>query len=355
MAYTVLYASGWEAGALGFYTQIGWTNTSGNVSIQSVAPYVHQTGLGYGGTYSVLMQEFPGANFKSPLLPSGGRWLNFWYGTTAGLWNLLNPPLYFTLGGASYQAALLFNYFAQRLDFYCDGVLVASSPAGSWVPGIPYWVSVFYDADPVAGRCKVYLDGILALDTGITDTSTSGLAGWDGFSFGFAGVGPNYGNWGGAIDDVSLTDDDGGTITTPPFAECYAIAQVPGSNVSTGLTPNPVVPNYDNVNDIPAQQVDYNEATAVGQEDLYGLVPMAVAPASIPIVAVWSQATRDGAITQAELHVVSGLSNTYGTPDPLPATPAYGSIARYFPLNPDGLVAWNQATVDALQVGIRFT
>ena len=281
MAYTVLHATGWEAGTLGFYTQAGWV-PGGAVTIQSVAPYIHQTGLGYGGAYSVLLTEFPGATLKSPLLPAGARWLNFWYGTTLTLWNFLNPPLYFTLGGASYQAALVFNYYGQRIDFYCDGVLVASSAAGTWVPGTPYWVSVFYEADPVSGRCKVYLDGVQVLDTGVGDTSTAGVAGWDGFSFGHIGIGPNYGSWGGAIDDLSVTDDDGGAITSPPFSECYAISQVPGSDVSTGLTPNPVPPlgNYENVDDIPAQQVTYNEATAPGQEDLYGLVPMTVTPAS---------------------------------------------------------------------------
>lgn len=355
MAYTVLYASGWEAGTLGFYTQAGWTVSSGTVTIQSVAPYLHKTGLGYGGAYSVFLNEFPGAALRSPTLPAGGRWINFWYGTTPALWSALNPPLYFTLGGSSYQAAVVFNYFSQRVDFYCDGVIVASSSVGTWVPGTPYWVSVFYEADPVAGRCKVYLDGVMVLDTGVGDTSTAGVAGWDGFTFGYVGVGPNYGGWGGAIDDLSVTDDDGGTITSPPFPECYAIAQVPGSDVTTGLTPNPGAPNYGNVDDIPAQQVTYNEATAPGQEDLYGLVAMAVAPASIPIVAVWAQATRDGGITQGELHVVSGLSDTYGTVETLPATPSFGSIARYFAENPDGPAAWSQVTVDAMQIGIRFT
>lgn len=355
MAYTVLHATGWEAGDLNFYAQAGWL-TTGVVTIQSVAPYIHRTGLGYGGSYSVLMQEFPGATLRSPTLPAGGRWLNFWYGTTAGLYSFLTPPIYFTLGG-TYQAALVFNYFNQRVDFYCDGVLIASSAAGTWVPGTPYWVSVFYEADPVAGRCKVYLDGVLVLDTGVTDTSTAGVAGWDGFSFGYvySFPVPNYGAWGGAIDDLSVTDDDGGTITSPPFLECYAISQVPGSDVTTGLTPNPGAPNYGNVDDIPAQQVSYNEATAAGQEDLYGLVPMAVTPASIPIVAVWAQATRDGAITQGELHVVSGLSDTYGTAETLPATPSFGSIARFFAEDPDGPAAWDQTSVDALQVGIRFS
>lgn len=369
MAYTVTYATGWEAGVLSFYQQSNWIHSGVVPAINTNANFLHRTLSGVGSNYSLNFNEgnAPTINFISPIFPISSRWVNFWYKTSSTYPAASATALFFLNSANNYQAAINFNYSNQSLDLYVDNALKGSSASGTWITNRAYWVSIYYVADPAAGRMKIYLNGVLVLDTTLfspplSDTSSTGVAGWQKISFGrqsgittFPAALNNHG-FSGYIDDLIITDDDGGTIVaSPPFSECIGFPASLDADASVGLTPVPVGSNFNNVNDFPAQQVTYNQATVSGQEDLYGVAAMSLTPASITAVSVWSQAARDGLISQAEIKVVSGASTTYGTVEVLPASPAFGSIARFFGFNPNGGAAWTKATVDALEVGIRFT
>lgn len=366
MAYAVTYATGWEAGILSFYTQNGWTASSGfPPTIQTNTNFLHRSLGGIGSNYSLNFGN-SGAQYYSPIVSATSRWVSFWLKTDSGLSGVARVPILFTTNTSVFQSGLVFNVASQRVEYYVNNTLQASSAAGTWQVTFAYWVSIYYKADPSAGRMRVYLNGVQVLDSGVTDTSDTGLANWSKIAFGYSNTvtstltplnsfGLNS-FFAGSLDDLIVTDDDGGTITvTPPFNECFGTASAADSDVSTGLVPSPSAPNYNNINDFPAQQVTYNQANTVGAEDVYGIANMTASPTSIPAVTVWAQASRDGAITQAEIKVVSGASSTYGTVEVLQASPVFSSIARFLATDPNGSIAWTKAAVDALSIGIRFT
>ena len=143
---------------------------------------------------------------------------------------------------------------------------------------------------------------------------------------------------------------------TTPLTEAYGFPIVPDSVISGNLTgvPTTGANRFQNIDELPASQTDYNLAAAANDEDLYSLTAPA-SGATIHAVTVWAEAGRDGTITQAAIHTVSGASDTYGTAATLPAAPSYGVFSRVHTRNPDGDVAWTNASIAALQVGLKFT
>lgn len=369
MAYTVLYATGfeargsatqWQGWDFQFYLEHGWVPSGIYHNLSTTTTNLHRSVTGNGGSVSLNPGDF-GIGVRTPNLGSTARWINFAM--------IPNGPatrvLYFFDAAISHQCGIMFDSVG-RVSFYLSNVLVQSSAIGVVSQVQNSWISIYMKCDPVVGVVRVFVNGVEVAGAGPApvgtpfysgNTAYTGLATWNYASFGYP-IGFNIGQWAGHIDDFVVTDDDGGTITTtPPIPEVYGVPQVPNAVVSGTLTPSTGLPadRWGNVNDInPLQTTDYNEATSTGQGDLYGITPMVAAPAAIWDVSVWTRSQRDGAISTEEIRVVSGVSDTYGTPLVLPAGPSYDVDARHFGQNPAGGV-WTQVTVDALQVGIRFS
>lgn len=373
MAYTVLYATGFEARGqvsqytgtqtgwdFQFYLEHGWVTTAFYYGLSTTASTLHRSITGSGGSVSFEVGNF-GAGTRTPFLGPTARWLNFALipnGATT-------RTLYFLDATANHQCAIAFDSLG-RVLFYRSNVLLQSSATGVVSQLQNSWIAIYMRCDPAVGEVRVFVNGVEVAGAGpgpvgtpfySGNTAYTGVADWQSVGFGLYST-FDLGRWYGFIDDLVITDDDGGTITTaPPFPEVFGVPQVPNTVVSGTLTPSTGLPadRWGNVNNInPIQTTTYNEATIPGQEDLYGITPISVAPAAIWGVSVWTRSQRDGAISTEELRVVSGASDTYGTPLLLPAGPSYDVDARFFGQDPAGGV-WTQVAVDALQVGIRFS
>jgi hypothetical protein len=342
MAVTTYLACGFEAGLKSFLLENSWFSDFGVP--QNGAGVVHRTLGGAGGNWSFYCN----ARIRTPILSTNVRWAHAWYYDVN---NNSDLCLQFSLTGAR-QLTLTFTASTGIVRIYNGLTVIALSGGGVWNHRVSHWISVRAVTKSVGGSCTVFIDGLQVL-TYSGDTAEQATDDWNQF-----GVGDYYGgfpNWAGILDDLIITDDDGGTLLTP-MPESYGFPIVPDGVVSGNLTGVAVVGanRFQNIDELPPLITDYNLAAASGDEDLYSLT----APASgvtIQCVSIWAEAARDGTITQAQLRTVSGASDTYGTAVVLPASPSYSVINRIHDRNPDGDVAWTNAAIAALQVGLKFT
>jgi hypothetical protein len=249
---------------------------------------------------------------------------------------------------------VMFNFNTDgSIVLYRDTFAVHTTAPGVWNPNVNHWFSIRLDAKNVGGECTLFIDGAQIL-TFTGDLVAQATEDWDQVTWGNR-FGSGY-NWETAtLDDVLITDDDGGTLLTP-MPESYGFPVAANGVVSGNLVGVPVTlaNRYQNINEVPVSQATYNLAAAINDEDLYDYAAPPTG-ATVQCVAVYAEAGRDGTITQGEIHVVSGASDTYGTVETLPASPSFGVVDRLFTRNPDGDVAWNAASLAALQAGFRFT
>jgi len=343
MAYITYLATGWEGGVAAFYAENGWDNDFGGMA--SGAGQVHKTLSGAGGSYSF----YTWTRMRSPAVSTNSRWLHFWQ---KAINTSQDMNVQFARGGLR-QFSLSASATTGVVGFYNGGTPLAVTGPGVWNSATSHWIAIRLKA-ATAGTATLFIDGTQVL-TFSGDTAEQATDDWDQFAFGsFWGIFGPMNHW---VDDVIVTDDDGGAMTTP-LTEAYGFPIVPDGTISgnlTGVPPwVPTTDRYKNIDELPASQTDYNLAAAANDEDLYSLTAPA-SGATIHAVTVWAEAGRDGTITQAAIHTVSGASDTYGTAVTLPAAPSYGVISRVHTRNPDGDVAWTNASIAALQVGLKFT
>jgi hypothetical protein len=232
---------------------------------------------------------------------------------------------------------------------------IKTSAAGAWNASVGHWVAVYLKAQ-TAGECEVWVDGVRVIDFS-GDTAENASDHWNQVGFGtfFAVTTGVTNSFVGVTDDLIISDDDTGAMTSP-FVECVCIVKVPDGVVSGNLTgvPTTGANRYQNIDEQPVDQADYNEAAAANDEDLYDFAAGTGTPDTVVCVAVTANAGRDGTITGAQVHVVSGASDTYGSTVTLPAAPGFGTFGRYFKQNPDGPADWNGTSLGALQAGAKF-
>lgn len=108
--------------------------------------------------------------------------------------------------------------------------------------------------------------------------------------------------------------------------------------------------------DEPSMTSDYNYASAIGSRDLYQLSSLA----SLPYDEVFGVKTSVNMRTdvagtrEAKTIFVSGATEVDGTPILLPTTDMY-VFSAVMETNPDTSVAWEQAEVNAVELGVEIT
>lgn len=354
MAREILLATGFEAGSTAFYQAQGWAMT-GSASSSGVVATAnrHITRLGEGGAYAWMKASTTLAVLCPRVDSASARWVHCWMMTqVSNVSSSEDAAIQFQLTGSA-QMALRISRVTGAITIRRggpDGTVLATSAVGTFNNSTGYWIAVYLHADNT-GTMRVFVNGKEVVSyTGDTQALASG--GWDRVAWTRAtttGIPVIY------LDDVIITDDDGGTALTP-LPEAYGQPLVPTEVVSGNLTgvPTTGTGRYANVANLPWNPSQYNEAAAPGDEDLYQMGGYVDMGGDILAVAVCANAYRQGLITQAELQVVSGGTGSYGTPEALAATPGTTTWCRYFSEDPDG-GAWTPASVNALQAGVRFS
>lgn len=339
---SVLWMCGFEAGELALYSNAGMSATYWVTTADC-----HKTLTGAGGTYAAYV---PGGHTMT--LPSigttTGRFAHFYYKLLSNQYFQLSfyapadPTPTNTINIADSGVASVYRgNFATLLA-------TAAVAIPGWAGGKAAWFAVENVAkDAPNGVLTLWLDGVQYVTAPAgADTQGSGTVDWDRFST----YSQNYLS-GGNFDDIIITD-----INTGRLGEWFLQRQVPDLDVACALAPTPPGAgiNYARVSEIPASQAQFNDATALLQEDVYGTSNPATAPITVLAVCAWAWCTRDGTITQARTGIEEGGITAYRAYAALPVAGTWQTIWQIADLNPSTGLAWTPAEINNLRLHIQF-
>lgn len=181
------------------------------------------------------------------------------------------------------------------------------------------------------------------------------------------------GNTRGGADDnidvveVGISDGPSGVAAYLFYADDFVLdnAAYPGNTKIQALVPNVAgsssqwtssdgVPNYQDVDEIPASDADLVYTNAVSQIDLYGLADLAGAVQNILSVQAEVRCTRQGNPTPTQIQpgIRTGSTNYFGASQSVPFI-NYQSLFKIWQTNPNTLVAWQISEVNALEAGMQ--
>lgn len=167
------------------------------------------------------------------------------------------------------------------------------------------------------------------------------------------------------FDKVRLGSSVGGLYTTYAYFDNFIMddavwigntkiqALVPtGAGATTGWTPS-AGNNWDCVDEKPANDADYVSINAVDTVDTYAAGNISGVIDSIKCVQIQSRARTDGAPTPTNLKLVARVAGTdYLSGDKtVPATEK--GLYNLWELNPADAAAWEEADVNAMEIGVR--
>lgn len=247
-----------------------------------------------------------------------------------------NPPsttsAHFSLGHQANGAIQLFTGGIGRVT------LLNVIKANTWMH---FEMRVFMDN--TVGTVELWVDGIKLLDLTGMDTRDSGASKSVHFT---ATIDPTN----CFIDDVVIHE---GTSIQPRIGLHRIHTLFPdGNGTNTAWTGTST-----DVDD-PAGASDGDSTFAVSNtlnaKQDYTLGNLSVSPATIKAVVLKAEARKtDAGVVGMTQFVISNAVTGNGTE--FPTTETYGSKADIFELNPDGAVAWTEATVNAVQIGHEIT
>ena len=220
-----------------------------------------------------------------------------------------------------------------RGDF---SALLGTSAAGlvntlSW-----NYIEMEWVKSATVGVAKVYLNGVLVLN--LTNVNTGTLA-VDALSTYWP---QEY--W---IDDLYVTN------TSTRLGEIRIDTIRPTADTADkDWTPSAGTDNYAMVDEATFSTTDYLSSTTVGDKDYYALGDLSFEPANIYAVRLLTLAKKDDATTRTfRGNIKSSSSEANGTTRGLGTSYTfYGDI---FPTDPNGSIAWTQASINSLQAGIE--
>jgi hypothetical protein len=105
----------------------------------------------------------------------------------------------------------------------------------------------------------------------------------------------------------------------------------------------------------PAQGTQsYVYDATVGHEDLYSFPALSAPPSAIYAVAVKGSLSKsDAGAKTASLRLKSGATDSAGSTASIAPGTSYGWASTFFPLDPNGNIAWTKTALDAAQAGVK--
>ena len=204
-----------------------------------------------------------------------------------------------------------------------------------------YLIEIYYLPRNTSGSIVVKIDGVE--DVSYSGDSTNGLENIRSMQF---GCGSQITT--GIIDDVIVDDSDwiGNTKIRG-----LAISGVGNSSQWTPLSGN----NYENVDEVPYNDSDYNYTNSVGNIDTYALNNIDWDVYSIKCIQIHCRIGYEGNPTPTHIQLVTRVNGTdYFSSDFDPST-SYNNVINVWDLNPDDSQIWEEADINALEIGIKAT
>lgn len=151
------------------------------------------------------------------------------------------------------------------------------------------------------------------------------------------------------FDDIVIQDQDGAFLGS----KMHCVGAFPtAAGDSTALTPS-AGSNWENVDEAdPDDDTTYNSSATAGHRDLYNITDLPTYNGNVLGVDVWGRMRKDnGGTEQAKLAIKTNSTVYYGSDESL--TNSYAPYRKQYLVNPNTGVAFTQAEINALQVGVE--
>lgn len=326
-----LYTTGFETGDMSDFVSAG----QGSIVTSPVRT----------STYALRENGNDGSSAMRAFAPAGvnGIYVAFAFQTTGYSNTILD--IYDTLG----------TTILGRLSISANGFLVAYRGSSSVVAtatsgqlNLSGWYNIefYYYCDDAAGKWTVKVNGVTVIDfTGDTKSGTPTLACYLQLHSSYnAGVNHYY-------DDIVINDSSGASNNSWPGCVRLEPIRPSGAGDNTGLTPS-TGSNYACVDEVPASATDYVYDTVVDDYDLYamGTISLPSGSAVKNVIAI-AKAVLDSGSGSIALMTKNGSTTTTGATQALTTTATL--YQETWNVNPDDSAAFEQADIDAIQIGVK--
>lgn len=235
-----------------------------------------------------------------------------------------------------------------------DGTLLGSTTAGAILEDTFGFVELEAGIDNAAGFAVLSVNGEELLTITAADTRNGGTLGEvDQVLLACSSPGfPLTSNL-HDFDHVYVLDDNGAAPLNAKLGPIRVDILYPTSNSGTpGFTPSAGT-NYQNVDDTtPDDDATYNQTTTPGAEDRFGITDLPSASSSIFATQLRTVAKRsDAGLIDVIPAIVSSGTQADGVTQALGSS--YIEYTDLFLQNPDGDIPWDDAAINALEIGYR--
>lgn len=228
-----------------------------------------------------------------------------------------------------------------------------TTTAGNISDGGWHHIEFKFVEDSVSGIYKLWINGVIATDfSGNTLNNTPITTGISNVRVYGAGNVTDT-----EFDDILIWDEEGTSMNTSGQLGLTRIETlIPnGAGNSTQFTAVGAASNYLAVDEEGADDnTTYVHSATATNKDLYTYTDMAGAPATIQGIALQSRITNSdiGAISMKPM-ARSNVTELAGTTTAVSAGGVYSQNVHFYPLDPDGSIAWTKTKVNAAEFGIE--
>jgi len=244
-----------------------------------------------------------------------------------------------------------FYIVGTEIHVYSNGVKLGETSGADINCWVWRYVEVKFTINNTTGTVEVRVNENILLTLSNVDTQNSADAYFNKFK-----LGPSYNNIETLYDDLYLCDT-AGTKNNDFLGDVRVDVLRPnGAGTYTQFTPSAGA-NYENVDEVyPDDDTTYNQGSLVDDKDAYNVEDLPSPPASTVIHGVKSQITvrkTDAGARECKILTRSGATDTLG--DALVLSDSYLTPTKIYEDNPDDSLAWEDADVNAMQVGVQIT
>ena len=258
-------------------------------------------------------------------------------------------PLFGFYDGTTLQ--LGFYVVGTEIHVYSNGIKLGETSGADISYQTWRYVEVKFTIHNSAGAVEIHVDGVQRM-TPLADQDTQVSANAYFNIFEFKGLCISV--W-AYYDDLYMCDLTG-TKNNDFLGDVRVdVLRPDGAGTYTQFTPSAGT-NWENVDEVyPDDDTSYNQGSNVGDKDTYALAALP-APAGTTIHGVKSQITvrkTDAGARECKLLTRSGSTDDLG--DTVVLSDSYLTPTKIYENNPDDSLAWEDADVNAMEVGVQIT
>ena len=258
--------------------------------------------------------------------------------------------------GANYHHILVFA------NTTSNTYTIASSDSTTWIGTTPsvgnirdwHYIEFKITFHDTAGSVEVRLNGASTPFFSVTGVKTKqpGQNNIGAIWFGDrdnASLGYGYTFY---LDDFYLCDDTG-TTNNDFLGECRVETLVPTSDTSTNeFVPSTGTDHFALVDETTSSTADYLTSTIVGQKELFNVTDLSNTPAIIYGVQATAYMGKTN-IGPKQAKILVNSNSTESASDAIDLNTSPIAYTMLLETNPDGNIAWDQTSIDAIQIGVE--